>query len=61
MATEVVLLPGGGLIDEESGDTVLLPGVGGVEENESVAQPLNLNRISSMHFMRHYEPIAMGA
>ena len=61
MAIEVVLLPGGGLIDEESGDTVLVSGLGGVVENAAASGALDNDRISSMHFQRHYEPIAMGA
>ena len=57
---QTTFLPGFGIIeDDESGNVVFLPGFGVVEFN-AATQPLNLNRISSMHFMRHYEPIAMG-
>jgi hypothetical protein len=61
MATKTRYLPGFGvLVAAESGDEKYLPGFGAVAISPS-PPPLNNNRISAMHFQRHYEPIAMGA
>ncbi len=61
MATKTRYLPGYGvLVDAESGNERFLPGYGVVAMNEAATGALNLNRISSMHFQRHYEPTAVG-
>ncbi len=60
MVTETTLLPGFGVVvDAESGDTTSLPGFGTIVARTG-APALDNDRISSMHFQRHYEPIAMG-
>ena len=61
MATKTRFLPGYGvLVDAESGNERMVPGWGAVAQVEVASGPLDNDRISSMHCMRHYEPIAMG-
>ena len=61
MATRVKCLPGCGVwVTSETAEEKMLPGYGVVGYVAEVVPTLNLNRISSMHFMRHYEPISMG-
>ncbi len=63
MATRVKFLPGYGVfVTSETAEEKMLPGYGVVTFVAEAAPsgPLNLDRISSMHFQRHYEPIAMG-
>ena len=62
MATRVKFLPGYGVfVTSETAEEKMLPGYGVVTYVAKVVptRPA-LNRASSMHFMRHYEPIAMG-
>ena len=63
MATRVKFLPGYGVfVTSESAEEKMLPGYGVVGYvAEAVPTRPDLNRASSMHFQRHYEPIAMGA
>jgi len=61
MATKTRYLPGYGVIvDVESGDEKMLPGYGAVTMNEAAAGTLNNDRISATHFMRPWEPHAVG-
>lgn len=46
------------LQDETSGDLLAEDGTTLLDESSTAG--LNLERISSMHFQRHYEPVAMG-
>ncbi len=62
MATRVKFLPGYGVfVTSETAEEKILPGYGVVGYvTEAAATRPALNRASSMHFQRHYEPIAMG-
>ncbi len=63
MATRVKFLPGYGvLVTSETAEEKMLPGYGVVGYVAETAPTLpGLDRVLSMHFLRHYEPIAMGA
>jgi len=62
MATRVKFLPGYGVfVTSETAEEKFLPGFGVVGYVAEVAATRpDLDRVSSMHFQRHYEPIAMG-
>ncbi len=62
MATRVKFLPGYGVfVTSETAEEKMLPGYGVVGYvAEAVAARPALNRASSMHFQRPWEPISMG-
>lgn len=62
MATRVKFLPGYGVfVTSETAEEKMLPGFGVVTYVvKPPPTPPDLDRVSSMHFQRHYEPIAMG-